>query len=291
MSLFKWNRKVQYFNGMEYVFDGSEECEHFCSLTRISKKTSETVLAYTRLTFSREDILIKKEQFFEGELQDDSLEEEEKSFDMNSYPIRQIGRVIPDPDGMHYSGGKPEDGFCIPQLDSSLMVYIGMIRCKDPNFAWIGHDLHLISPIFMDLGEPMFVDYSDHLKPVVMNRDEVEIAFYNPLEEITGNSQVEFAKANFRVDFGENGDHIGVDGLAGVPNWDQEVLLPRCPKTGKLMRFVLQSLGFSKSRRIHASPEVQERYSYDKELEFSDGYLYVFYHPESGVACYYAQYT
>jgi len=72
MRLFKKEKyKIQYFlDGME--FDGSEDCNYFCELTRMDKEATKSALCFNKLTFdNKTNQLIKKERFWEGKLDEE----------------------------------------------------------------------------------------------------------------------------------------------------------------------------------------------------------------------------
>lgn len=88
----------------------------------------------------------------------------------------------------------------------------------------------------------------------------------------------------------------GTLGSAGVPNWIQNPAIPRCPKTGAVMRFVCQlnSTGSVGARRhnLDLTNEPESTRHYYTEMNFwCDGNLFVFLHPESRMAAYLLQNT
>ena len=75
-------------------------------------------------------------------------------------------------------------------------------------------------------------------------------------------------------------------GISGIPFWIQHPDIPKCPKTGNLMRFVCQ-INTLDSVKVNQSNLIsKESYfpQYTKDLRFwGSGTLYVFMEPESKV--------
>jgi len=81
---------------------------------------------------------------------------------------------------------------------------------------------------------------------------------------------------------------------SGIPNWIQNPIYPRCPKTDKLMKFVCQikSTGGIMAASSNVSTKDKFMKSYFKKLNFwGDGDLFVFFEPSSKTACYFIQNT
>jgi hypothetical protein len=82
-------------------------------------------------------------------------------------------------------------------------------------------------------------------------------------------------------------------GAAGVPKWIQHPDIPRCPNTNKTMKFLCQLQGKGvTANRTNVTPKDEYYRSYYEELNFwGDGDLFVFFEPESKIACYFIQNT
>ena len=77
---------------------------------------------------------------------------------------------------------------------------------------------------------------------------------------------------------------------AGVPSWVQYSELPNCPKPDKTMKFLCQIQEGPKT--FETNIKIKDHYynNYIEHMNFtSDGYLYVFFQPESKVACLFTQ--
>ncbi len=72
----------------------------------------------------------------------------------------------------------------------------------------------------------------------------------------------------------------------GMPSFFQTPHIPKCPKSGKTMRFLCQLVGGPKIARANvvAKEEFYQK-DYDKLNFWSDGHLYIFIEPESKVLC------
>jgi len=185
-------------------------------------------------------------------------------------------------------GGKLPDRFEVPQYNAfkTPIQYIGSLNCMNDSFEWMGLEcLHLIYPID-ECSDEIFFDYSDPLKPTVFSVGyhstawhkgigyvlplEFEKKYYNPTYNL---SEIEAAAISHEI-------------VGGVPIWFQGTIIPRCPKTDEVMKFVCML----PSNRKHAviNPEAyQKTPSEEHRLHFSfDGHLYVFYSPKSKLAYY-----
>ena len=86
-------------------------------------------------------------------------------------------------------------------------------------------------------------------------------------------------------------------GFSGMPNWIQGSWMPKCPKTNKPMRFLCQLTSSDKVRTEYTNIEMSKagddfKQSYFKNMNFwGDGDLFVFFEPESKMACYFIQHT
>ncbi len=205
--------------------------------------------------------------------------------------------LILNPKGKNFIGGKASPEFQIPKLETSPIVYFGCISKKEKHLQLIDFDLHLICPLFIDLREPVFFDYSYPEKPKLI-RENVSSDFYPLYEEIPNNAYIEYKKLNFIFDnplptklkIGVHTiDHIqGEIGHCGTPNWIRKEKWPMCPITGNKMKFLFQLAEIDDCETIVGQEIIDE--DFDPYLNFSHGYLYVFYEPESKVVAYLNQY-
>lgn len=83
-------------------------------------------------------------------------------------------------------------------------------------------------------------------------------------------------------------------GFSGIPNWIQFSDIPRCPKTQKTMRFLCQVQSNDKitTNKTNIKPVNEWYKKHFESMNFwGDGDLYVFFEPESKIACYIIQKT
>ncbi|REG81366.1 hypothetical protein [Algoriphagus antarcticus] len=183
----------------------------------------------------------------------------------------------PSNPGKHQLGGKMPDELKILTDDSFKPFYLGQLDCKDEYFSWIGLDkLHLFYPLDF-YHDPTFIDYADELKPELFN--ETNKSEYSPEKEL---SSIAF-DATEEVTIKELENESDPIHLCGVPLWYQYPELPKCPKTGELMKFVCS---ISSTTRINIMKKGFLGSRKTKEfLMFGDmGTLYVFFHPKSKIA-------
>src|SRR5687768_14982646 len=142
-----------------------------------------------------------------------------------------IGRLTFDPAGKHSAGGTPPEDFKIPTLSESPVVYCGQISKQEQHYEWLTFDLYIVCPIFLALHHPIYFDYTNPLAPEVIRGKNVDTDFKNPFPDIPGSSYIEFAKTNFRIDFGNDPNYFqGEFGVALLPDWIQQEVIPICPK-------------------------------------------------------------
>lgn len=196
--------------------------------------------------------------------------------------------MILDAQGPHQIGGKPEGDFELPKLESSPMVYLGLIKKGDAALADIDFDLHLVCPIFIDLQNAVFFDYTNPTKPLLI-REHVASNFEALFEDIPPTAYIEYQALNFRFDRAKTPNptvvYPGEIGHTATPNWIHEETWPLCPISGKKMSFLFQ-LGDIDDSKTLAGQEYLDKEYIEPYLHFGHGYLYVFFEPESKVLAY-----
>jgi len=291
MNLFN-KKKTQYFiDGIE--FDGSEDCIYFCELTRMNKECAKSALAFNKLTFDKNNKLVKKERFWEGKLDEIMpLTDKEKDFKFIDFSIKKSGHLMTDSKGINHFGGEIPNDFTVPKLEGTTVSYLGMINKEDNTFDWLDFDLHLICPTFLDFSTPINIDYSNPKKPVFIDKEKIED---NDFCDKKAMKDIEpyalYTKQNFSFNETNKRNVIekSTEGYYGIPDWDHEPFLPYCVKTGKNMKFILNTVWIN-SKLISEIPESINQ-GEESDLFFSDGNLHIFFQPESKVLTYFAQYT
>lgn len=195
-----------------------------------------------------------------------------------------------DPNGKHTIGGKPSDIFTMPTLDISPILYLGCISKNEPELRLIDFNLHLISPIFLDLRSPIFFDYNNANAPKLIT-ENVETSFIQYFDDIPGSAHIEYEELRFRFDHSKHIDDVFLEkiGHTQTPHWIREEAVPNCPITGNPMKFLFQ---FSEVDDCHtvAGQDVLDKEYMNDYLNFSHGYFYVFYEPTSKIVAYLNQY-
>jgi hypothetical protein len=148
-------------------------------------------------------------------------------------------------EGKHTMGGAYPPDFSEADHNAiSPLQYLGCIRKTDELFTWLPFDLHICFPIYLH-AVPLYFDYSNPSKPIIINVDDLNNEHSNHEPYIHRNSIIEFEQAQF--DFVESLSFFNEDGNgyghAGLANYSQFNQLPKSPKTGQLMPFVCQLMG------------------------------------------------
>jgi len=199
--------------------------------------------------------------------------------------------LILDKNGRHEIGGKAPDELTIPVLDTSPVVYFGKIMHEEKCLKWVDFDFYLLCPIFLNIGIPVFMDYSNSLSPLII-RDNVPTLFQHYFDEIPASAHITYTGCKFRFDPGYDRDLIRMDaiGSAGEPDWLQGPDWPISPISGKRMKFLFQLADVNCSEAI-TGKEYLEKESLDTYLHFAHGDLYVFFEPETRIVAYLNQFT
>lgn len=287
---------ILYFLGWEVTLDGGDACERFLMTQCTEKEVAEAHHAYLRLEFGTDGLLTYGRLFSNG------IEETEGPLWNNLGLDRAIGvlqrpsatvhkmlALIEDLSGPHQLGGDLPTAVKLPVAKLRVpFQYLGHVDPADLSFAWLPFRLHLMAPIFLNIST-VFVDYDDPEKPVVLNTEEVEAADCS-YEELNERSEIVFKAVPFRtipaaeVPYGL--------GHGGAPVWVQYPNNPRCPKTQRIMRFVLQlrSDAGVDVARSNVVPSDDFMAGYFEQMNFwGDGDLFIFFEPTSRVACYIIQ--
>ena len=207
--------------------------------------------------------------------------------------------IILNSKGKHFIGGKADSKVKIPKLETSPVIYFGYISKSEKHLPILDFDLHLICPLFLDLQDPIFFDYTNPLKPIII-RENVSSNFDILFDNIPSSAYIEYEKMNFCFDNPmPTKMKIGVHEFEMVPgeighcepaNWIQDENVPTCPINGKPMKFLFQLGGVDECKTVKGQ-EILDKEYLDSYLNFGDGFLYIFYEPESKVIAYLNQIT
>lgn len=290
--------KIQYLSGWEVTLDGQEHCRSFVKTQIVSEQTIKNIDTFIELTFGENDLLKQVKLYSDGaELTSGSLfdnlkiEEALGKFEYQDYPINNVYSLELSKTGLNYLGGEPTNNFEMPPSQCiGSFQYLGLISHQDTAFNWLPFDLHLVCPIYLDI-DKVWLDYSNPLKPVIINKEEIDNVG-SGYDDLKDDSFVIFEKKNFQSN---KIKHLEYDiGLSGIPNWIQYPEIPFCPKSGKPMKFLLQLGDYAgvKVLKTNVNPEDDWYKTYFEEMNFwGDGDLFVFFEPETKIACYFIQNT
>ncbi len=282
-----------YLAGWEVSFDGSEECMNFIKTQAVSKETAMKQYSAMELIF-RKGNLAEVMEYEEGEeIGERELKPKEDQFkyvavEPNEFYALEIG------DGGHsYLGGEIPLGITTPKFSFVAPIqYLGMLSPDDKAFEWLPYDLHLMCPIYLNI-DKFFMDYSNPIMPNVHDVDDLKDTDNSYEKELKFDSEVVFEKAPLHTPVAD--EPFGKLGTAGVPHWIQYPDIPTCPKSGKLMRFVCQLSSEHHDLPVARTNVVAHKESFQQYFDhlnfWIDGDLFIFFEPESQMACYLIQNT
>ncbi len=141
-------------------------------------------------------------------------------------------------EGLHQLGGETPKEFKIPKNDFlGGLQYLGKISHKDPVFNWLGFDLNLISPIYLDF-EKVFFDYENPNEPkIILPKTGKDIT--TAYDDLNSNEEIVFEKRQYSLEeFGgrDEDNWFEISGIAGNPDFEQDEEIPICPKSKKKMK-------------------------------------------------------
>lgn len=284
------NEKHIYLAGWEAEFNGDEQCHRFLETQAISEKTASSVWSSIELVF-KDDKLVKAYDIEEGQRTTRELKESEKNFEFVDVKPHQLYEIRQTSNSKSYLGGEPPNEFAIPKFEfNAPFQYLGKFSKTDEPFSWLPFDLHLVAPIYLNF-DKLFIDYSDPMNPKVVNEEELSQTD-NSYDDLEPNSEIVFKKVFIK---GQKSDDYGYAmGHTGVPSWIQYPDIPTCPKSNKTMKFLCQlksDIGVD-TERTSVQPEDDWYKKYFEHMNFwGDGDLYIFFEPESKVACFLIQNT
>lgn len=270
-------------------FNGNQEYEKFVKTQITDKETLENSFNGYKLIFENGK-LIKIFDYEDGEYTEKELSENEIGLKLPKYGLNKFYKIVEDELGFHQLGGEVPEGFQIPENDCIVpFQYLGYFDNKDKNFDWIKFRLHLICPIFLNIGM-VYIDYTNPNKPVIINRKEVEKADTAYDDDLNKSSEIVFNSIKFSVT--EAKTDTSSIGYCGIPEWIQHPQIPLCPKSNKIMKFVCQLEGGVTANRTNVNPKRESWRDFYEVLNFwCGGKLFVFLEPDTKVACYFMQCT
>lgn len=263
-----------YLGGWEVNFQDNEELRNFIIQHKLSRNDFEIFMKIQ----SGLEIIVEDGKILEVLNQPgDERVSGPIDFIVPNSNINKIFWLKASNNGMHTLGGNPPENLKILVDENFKPVFIGSIDCSDLYFNWLGLDkFHIFYPLDF-YSESVYIDYSNEDRPMIINEGNKEEfkpkIFLDKMKyESTKNLN------NEDLENYPNGMH-----QCGVPLWYQYPELPKCPKTGDLMKFVC-SISSDKNIQI-----LEKRFwglkKTEEFLKFGDmGTLYVFYNPKSKIA-------
>jgi hypothetical protein len=200
--------------------------------------------------------------------------------------------LVRDNKGMHQIGGEVPQSFIIPENEFLAgFQYLGYIDHTDPLFSWLPFRLNLIHPIYTN-EYFVYLDYSNPTSPKIIEPKDTASST-SAFDEIDKNSSIIFEGVKVHLEQKEEIDEFESIGICGEPAWLQESEIPKCPKSGKRMKFVCQLGSFSDIKAIDSNVKPTDGMElYFQNLNFwCDGNLYIFIEPATKTVCYTMQNT
>lgn len=286
--------RKQFVAGWEVRLDGSQHCKSYIKNQLIDEATAKNLDSYIELQFDSNNLLSNVKLFSEG-VQDDSsvlfrnlkANEAIGKLKYEDLEVNQLYDLEESGEGKSYLGGRPPAAFQMPDNNCpGSFQYLGKLSQLDQAFNWLVFDLHLICPIYLDIGN-VWIDYKNPLEPKIINIEEIN-SLGTAYDDLKDNSFIIFEEVRFKT------VQSSYYGFAGVPNWIQFPDIPLCPESGRAMKFLCQ-IGDDIAVKVSSTnvhPKVDWYKSYFREMNFwGDGDLFVFFEPETKIACYFIQNT
>lgn len=283
------NEKHIYLAGWEAEFNGDEDCQKFLETQAIDKPTAQTVWSSIELVF-KDNKLSKAYDYEEGQKTERKLNKNEIGFEYVDIQPHQIFELHRARNSQSFLGGEAPSEFTTPTFEfNAPFQYLGKFSKSDEPFDWLPFDLHLVAPIYLNF-DKLYVDYSDPMNPKVINLEELSETDTS-YDELKPDSEIVYKKVYIT---GQRSNNYS-NGMAhtGVPSWIQYPDIPSCPKSQKTMRFLCQiTSGVVNTERTNVQPEDEWYQQYFEDMNFwGDGDLYIFFDPDSKVACFIIQNT
>ncbi len=288
------NVKSQYLAGFEVQLDGGKHCNSFIKTQLIDKEIAKNLDSYVELNFDSDDLLIDAKLYSDGVRETsghwfDNLKISEAIGKLKFRDLKsnQPYELEESDTGLSHLGGEIPEDFKVPDNKCpGSFQYLGKLSNEDQAFNWLPFELHLICPIYLDI-DKVWIDYNDPQNPKIINKEEIENAG-TAYDDLKDDSFVIFEQKKFRT------IEVSEYGFAGVPGWIQYPEIPTCPKSKKTMRFLCQMGDYMsvKVSKTNVNPEDDWYKHYFEEMNFwGSGDLYVFFEPETKIACYFIQST
>ena len=278
-----------YLLGWEVELNGDETCEYFIRTHSLSEEFAKE-FGYRKALLFQDGILDKVYEFNARGLEVEyELKSTERNFPFIETVPNEIYMMEESISSDSYLGGEIPITLTMPSLTlKAPMLYLGRISKKSDGFEWLPFDIELMTPSYLSFSK-LFMDYTNPNAPKIINEEEMLNA-QNQFVDLKPDSEIIYSKKFIELYVNQNRSKIGV---AGIPIWVQYPAIPKCPKSGKMMKFLCQlsSENQVEVSRSNINPSVRNAAHFQKMNFWIDGELFVFFEPESKVACYLIQNT
>ena len=295
----------QYIFGFDLIHTSKDAFENFINVQGISKEEFEVAISGDCTCLQ-----LKYENGWLAEVR--QIDESNNTPRLNQEPIgayeyfqnqqNPINYLVPSKKPTNsYLGEGNQEKFKAPITDAIDLPFqiVGKLSRKDEVFNWLPmEDLYLTYPLYSGIGGYLFLDYSDPLNPVYCPSDLLIDYVFGKIDrkgvhkfDQTFLSVKSICEIEERIDLSFEYWHYG---MTGVPAWIQHPELPKCPKSGRFMKFVckIDSREEIKVRDTNLKPTFDFWGEYSNYLRFwGSGSLYVFIEPESKIVGYLIQDT
>lgn len=275
-----WKSKSKLLAGWEIDFENSDELKKILLTHGVDRNGFNYFSSLQTATelIIRNNRIIKVIQHSEGSQSSEKLD---IKLPIEDWPDRAIFFLTKDTAGKHRIGGNCPSDFILPKHEklNTPFIYIATIDTTDKHFDWINLPrLDITYPLY-ECNYGIFLDYSDPLKPEILNPETFDSSWF--VSSIKGTDKVKFKEQRFKTVDTLNSlddEHL----LCGVPLWYQAPDIPICPKTGEVMQFIC-TINSDSTIDIEEKNGI-ENLPFGDYLIFADyGSLYVFYQPNSKV--------
>ncbi|WP_026631540.1 hypothetical protein [Dyadobacter alkalitolerans] len=291
VSGLKAEKKRIFLAGWENFLNGDDQCEKVLATQGVDKKTARKLESSTEFIFV-DNRLVSGKLYEYGDVQDREIRKEEEDFVFRDIPTHSVHSLVRSKAGRHQLGGVTPEGFLLPSEHRQIpFQYLGFLRQEAP-FEWLPSDLHLICPIYYDI-DKLFLDYTDPTSPKILDHEKY-LMLSTSYKELNPESKLSYEPVGIKAAaFDAFAESLG---SCGVPGWIQAPDIPRCPRSNKIMKFVCQlgndtdfDVKVAESNIVLSEPGMEQ---YFEKMNFAiSGNLYIFFEPETKIACYLVQHT
>lgn len=296
-NIFKKKTTESYFSQPQYDIDETDRMHEILSYSRISKSSAENSEFAMKLIYEN-GVAIKLYEIEEGEYCEEfKVRFSDKPISYKDYRINDLRRIITNENGNHYFGGIFPDDFVKPDNPTlGPLIYLGQLKCSiDKYFEWTNiPNIHLVCPIHADF-DIIYLDYSTPNKPKLIDVKQPQ-PISTAYDDLKPTDIIEFEKTPIsfekpKLELVEEESYLG---SSGAPRWVQNEEIPKCPKSGKSMKFLLSIDTNEQVALKYSNVEIKDESmrNYIESFNFwCDGELFIFIEPETKTIAYFIQNT